>query len=202
MRLALLGSLLAACAPPDRPPGEADDPPCVEVWRRLAPSEPSPWGTSSAQIRAVLGGPHAVGWAAAAETGDGEVQLAWPGGLDRLIFATATRDVDPAPPGWCADGIDQAAALQLRFGALDASARGRLRAIGQLPIVEGAFVGELAGEGLDPLGVALPGDGRGWAVWATLRRDDGGPWRAFGEIRPLLVDRPDHEVGPAVLAFE
>ena len=192
----LLPSILTllACAPPDRPPGEVVDRPCAEVWRALEPGEVSPWGTSVAAGRAALGGERAV----AVQGQPGAVQLGWPGGVERLLFATEVEPVVDPPPGFCLDGIDLPATLRLSWGDEQAVALGRLRLIGSQHRLEGAFIGEIP---LDALPLDPPAGARAWAAWARFALVDGAH-EPSGSLRPLREGEPDHAAGPPALIFE
>lgn len=192
----LLPSLLAlvACAPPERPPGEVDEGPCDEVWRSLQPDEVSPWGTSPAAGRASLGGERSVD----VDGVVGVAQLGWPGGVERLLFATEIEPIEDPPPGFCVDGVDLPASLLLSWGGVEVRALGRLRLIGPLPRLQAGFVGEipLLDAPLDP-----PAGARAWAAWAWFEPVDGGHVIS-GSLRPLFDGEPDYAAGPASLTFE
>lgn len=203
MRSLLVLLLCASCGELSRPSVVAEPGPCDEVWRPLEPDEVSPWGTSVSQVRVLLGGEHPVDLNTQATSGLGGVQLAWPGGLERLIFAEPVQPPDPAPPGWCEDGIELPATLQLTLdGGAEVRALGRLRALGSPPQLVAAFVGSLPLDTpalLDALDGAAPDGASGWAVWATWARTDAG-WSLSGQIRPQS-DSGD-EVGAVALSFD
>ncbi len=180
---------LAACAP--LPPGEVDVPPCEEIVDTLRPGQRTPFGTTANQARVRLGGTHAVRLTGP-EPVEATLTVMWPAGLEALVWGAPSVEPDPAPPGWCADGLDIPGGLRFQAAdaGLDRTLRGRLRVVGPIDDIVGHLVAavpgpeapELLPDGADAdaLEVVL------WASWA-----DGAVPAGTVRTRPLGADPLD-----------
>lgn len=187
-------SLFIGCAAPDRPAGEPSTSPCAEARRLLEPDEFSPWGTSPAAVRTRLGGSADL---LAEEDRVVPVSLGWIGGPEWLVFATLQPDAAPVPLGLCDDGIEISARISIDLAQERVEIPGRLRAIGPMPEVVGAFAGRVSAADVPSLEL-VEGE---LAVFGWWQATQGGV-DVDVELRELAAGAPLFEAGTVVLELQ